>query len=197
VKFIIINRKRLGITVILLGLMVILFGLGKTFDTKLKDASLIYNNINSLVKYEGLDNSFSYMLPEEWTAAKENMDSTDITYHNGFVSADKKIKGFVQVWNYEGDLNKFLEKSKESSLKPQANKYKEYLISTINLNKDKAYLLKYTVDAGNKNYYKGNEYFIKGAGKFYRFSFFVKASDYKETMGTMFENIVKTLSIKQ
>jgi hypothetical protein len=197
VKFIIINRKRLGITVILLGLMIILLGVGKSFDVKLKDASLIYNNINSLVKYEGLDNSFSYMLPEEWIVAKEDMDSTEIAYHNGFVSADKKIKGFVQVWNYEGDLNKFLEKSKESSLKPQANKYKEYQISTININNDKAYLLKYTVDAGDKNYYKGNEYFIKGPGKFYRFSFFVKASDYKETMGTMFENIVKTLRITQ
>lgn len=190
-KFIIINRKKLGVTAIILGLMVVLFGFGKNFDVKLKQASLIYNNINSLVKYEGLNNTFSYKLPKEWTTAVEDLGE-EIVYHNRFVSHDKVINGFVQVWNYNGDLLRFLELSKETNLKTQASKYKEYEISTLNLNNNKIFLLKYTVDSGNKNYYKAYEYFIGCTGKFFRFSFFVKEEDFKETMPNMFESIVKT-----
>ena len=173
--------------------MIILFGFGINFDMRLKQASLIYNDINSLVKYEGSDNSFSYKLPAEWTVTKRDMSGNEIIYHNDFVSADEKIHGFVQVWNYEGDLMKFLEKSKEASLNPKSNKYKQYEISTVEINNKKVYLLKYIVDVGNKNYYRASEYFIGDSGKFYRISFFVKDSDFKETMESIFENIVKTL----
>jgi hypothetical protein len=193
VRFIIINRKRLGITAIMLGLMAILFGFGMNFDMRLRQASLIYNNINSLVTYEGSDNSFSYKLPKEWLVTKKEVSGNEIIYHNDFVSEDEKIHGFVQVWNYEGDLMKFLEKSKEASLKPQANKYKQYEISTVQINNNKVYLLKYIVDVGNKNYYRANEYFIGDSGKFYRISFFVKESDFKETMESIFKTIVKTI----
>jgi len=139
-KFIIINRRKLGVTAIILGLMVVLFGFGKNFDAKLKEASLIYNNINSLVKYEGLNNTFSYKLPKEWTATEEKLGD-EIIYHNRFTSQDKVIHGFMQVWKYEGDLLKFLELSKETNLKTQPSKYKEYDISSINLNNNKVYLL--------------------------------------------------------
>jgi hypothetical protein len=191
-KFIIINRRKLGVTAIILGLMVVLFGFGKNFDAKLKEASLIYNNINSLVKYEGLNNTFSYKLPKEWTATEEKLGD-EIIYHNRFTSQDKVIHGFMQVWKYEGDLLKFLELSKETNLKTQPSKYKEYDISSINLNNNKVYLLKYSVDTGNNNYYKAYEYFIGCTGKFFRFSFFIKEKDFKETMPNIFETIVKTL----
>ncbi|MTK10824.1 MAG: hypothetical protein F8N39_01505, partial [Clostridiaceae bacterium] len=59
-KLIIINRKRLGVTVIIIGLMFVLLGLEKKFDAGLKFTALIQNNISSLQKYEALDKKLSY-----------------------------------------------------------------------------------------------------------------------------------------
>ena len=192
-RFIVINRKRLGVTAIMLGLMVVLFGFGKNFDERLKQASLIYNDINSLVKYEGLNKTFSYKLPAEWSTSEEKLSGGEVVYSNSFTSKDQVIHGFVQVWNYAGDLKTFLEKSKEVTFKPQSTKYKDYSITEININNNKGYLLKYTVDTGNKKYYKGYEYFIKDTGRFFRFSFFVSEDKFRETMPNIFETIVKTL----
>ena len=194
-KVIILNKKRLGVTVIILGLMVLLFGMERQFDQRLKEAALMYNNISALVKYEGLEKTFSYKLPKEWTASEKKFTGGEIIYHNDFTSQNQDIHGYVEVWNFNGDLKSFLEKSKEATFRPETTKYKTYSLSSIKVNNpvDKAYLLSYTLEEGAGKGYKGYEYFIGDKGRFYRFSFFVKEANFKETMPTIFKTIVNTL----
>lgn len=191
-KFVIINKRRLGVTIIIVGLMFILLGFEKHFEDRLKHTVLIQNNINSLVKYDGLNKKLSYKLPEGWSAKEQKFSGNEIIYHNDFISKDYKIHGFVEVWNSSRDLRTFLEESKKVS--SEQNLYKAYKIEPITVNSSGGYLVKYIILTPDDVEYNGYEYFIRGDGKFFRFSFFVKKDDFREDMPVIFENIVKTLN---
>ncbi|WPC42010.1 hypothetical protein [Clostridium sp. JS66] len=194
-KVIIINRKRLGVTIIIIGLMLVLFSLEKNFDARLKFTALIQNNINSLVQYEALDKKFTYKLPAEWSTKEQKFPGNEIIYHNDFNTKDLKIHGFVEVWNLNTDLKAFLEESKKIS--SEQNLYKSYEIKPIKINNKDGYLVEYTIITSNNKDYKGYEYFIKNKDKFMRFSFFVSEDNFKESMPTIFKTIVQTFNYKE
>lgn len=194
-KLIIINRKRLGVTTIIIGLMLILLGFEKYFDAGLKFTALMQNNINSLVQYKALDNKLSYKLPAEWVTKEQKFSGQEILYHNDFKTNDSKIYGFVEVWSLSKDLKDFLEESKKIS--SEQNLYKQYNISPIKINDRDGYLVSYTMITSSDIDYRGYEYFIKDSNKFFRFSFFMKASNFKENMPTVFKTIVQTLNYKE
>lgn len=193
-KVIMINRKRLGVTIIIIGLMIILFGLEKNFDSKLKYTTLMQNNINSLKQYEALDKKFTYKLPAEWKAKEQKFSGNEIVYHNDFNTKDFKIYGFVEVWNLNKDLKTFLEDSKKIS--SEQNLYKSYEIKPIVINNRDGYLVNYNIINSSNKSYKGYEYFIRNKDKFFRFSFFVSEDNFKENMPTIFKTIVETLNYK-
>ncbi len=191
-KLVIINRKRLGVTIIIIGLMLVLFGLERNFDSRLKLTALIQSNINALVKYQALDNKFSYKLPSEWVAKQQKFSGNEIIYHNDFNTKDSKIYGFVEVWNLNKDLKTFLEESKKIS--SEQNLYKAYEMKPIIINDKDGYLVNYTIVTPANEEYKGYEYFIRNKNKFFRFSFFVREDNFKENMPTIFKTIVQTFN---
>lgn len=191
-KLIIINKNRLGIIVIVVGLMLILFGLQKNFDASIKHIALIQNDIDSLSVYKALNERFTYKLPSGWKTKRQNFEGAEIRYHNDFWSEDAKIHGFVEIWNINEDLETFLQKSKDAALKQ--NEYKEYSISPVNINENNGYEIISTMIIPEKNImYKGYEYFVKIKNGFIRFSFFVRDKNYKENMPTIFKTIVETI----
>ncbi|SKA82777.1 hypothetical protein SAMN05428976_105105 [Clostridium sp. USBA 49] len=189
-KFIILNRKRIGVTIIIIGLMLILFGFEKNFDNRLKNVVLIQNSVNSLLKYEVPELKFNYKLPSEWKTQKQSFYGNEILYHNDFNSEDAVIHGFVQVWNMKGDLKNFLDKSKNSSA--GFAQYTEYSIEPINIKGHEGYLVIYTMKTSENANFKAYEYFLKDKDKFVRFAFYVRDKNFKENMAKMFEVIVET-----
>jgi hypothetical protein len=194
-KVIVLNRKRLGVTIIIIGLMLILFGLEKNFDGRLKYVALMQSNINSLKLYEGLDKTFSYKLPSQWTTKEEKYEGNEVIYHNSFLSEDAVIHGMVQVWNINEDLKTFLDKSKALSEKYTAAQ--NYKANPITINKHEGYLVTYTTKTQGENVYRAYEYFIKDKNKFVRFSFFVREENFKENMPIIFKTIVETSNLKE
>lgn len=194
-KLIILNRKRLGVTIIIIGLMIVLLGFEKHFDARLKFTALMQNNINSLVGYEALNNKLSYKLPSEWITSEQKFSGQEILYHNDFKSKDSKIYGFIQVWNLKKDLKTFLEDSKRIS--SEKNSYKDYSVVPIYVNNRDGYLVSYTMVSGSNISYKGYEYFLKSKEKFFRFSFFMREENFKENMPTVFRTIVQTLNYEE
>lgn len=194
-KLIIINRKRVGVTTIIIGLMLILLGFEKHFDARLKFAALMQNNINSLVQYEALNNKLTYKLPAEWSTQEQKFSGQEIIYHNDFKTNDSKIHGFVEVWNLNKDLKTFLAESKKIS--SEQNLYTKYNISPIKINNRDGYLIHYTIINSSDVAYVGYEYFIKSEGKFFRFSFFIREGNFKENMPIIFRAIVQTLNYKE
>lgn len=192
-RVIVLNRKRLGVTIIIIGLMLVLFGFEKNFDGRLKYVTLMQNNINSLKQYEALNNKFSYKLPSRWTTKEYKFGGGEIIYHNEFSSEDAIIHGMVEVWDSKEDLKVFLDKSKNIS--NEFSKNENYNITPININKHEGYLLTYSQLSGGKRY-QAYEYFLRNSNKFIRFSFFVREDNFKENMPTIFKTIVETFSYR-
>lgn len=190
-RVIILNKKRIGVTMIIIGLMVMLLGIEISLDSRLKLAMLVQNNISSLKTYE--EKGFSYKLPSTWTTNQKNFGIKEISYHNEFASKDNVINGIVEVWNIPEDLKIFLDKSKEVSVKD--NIVKDYSISPIKIGDWDGYLVNYTIMTSNNVYFTSYEYFIKDKDKFFRFSFFVRSENYKDNMTAIFKVIVETLKI--
>lgn len=192
-KIIFINRRKLGITVILLGLMITLVGISKQFDDELKTTILVENNINLSDNYEALEGKISYKLPEGWTTKEKKIPGGEIIYHNDFQSSDAVIHGFVEVWKSNQDLKKFLDNSKKIS--EDQNVVRNYKIDSVMINGRKTYLVQYLINVTDNNWYKAYEYFIDHEGEFYRFSFFTRDVNFKEAFGAIFESIIETFKI--
>ncbi|EPS51619.1 hypothetical protein JTT01_13070 [Clostridium botulinum] len=69
------------------------------------------------------------------------------------------MKGFIQLWNYKGDLKAFIKHSKEVSDKQQVD-YTKYNVVPVDLNNMKGYLAQYSILKENKEYV-AYEYFLK------------------------------------
>ena len=164
-RVIILNKKRIGVTMIIIGLMVVLLAVEISLDSRLKLAMLVQNNISSLKTYEG--KGLSYKLPSTWTTQQRNFESKEIIYHNEFASEDNVINGFVQAWDSSEDLKIFLDKSKEVSEKD--NVIKHYNISPIKVSRCNGYLVSYTIMTSKDVFFKSYEYFIKYKNKIFRF----------------------------
>ncbi len=189
-KVVVVDRKKLGIMLMISGLMIILFFIEISFQQRLKFTSLIQNDMNSLKGYSAMNGKLTYKLPEEWSTQEKNFGGGEIVYHNGFKSKDAKIYGYVQVWQLNEDLKMFLENSKIISEKQ--NTFKNYSIKPVSVNGQSAYLVEYTVLNGNDIYYKGIEYYIKIKNGFIRFAFNMRENNYKEDLNMVFKTIVES-----
>jgi len=193
-KVIFINRKRVGIIVIIFGLMITLWGISKEFEDKFKTTILVENNINLLNDYEALSGKVSYKLPAGWTTNEKQFAGGEILYHNDFQSPDAVIHGFVEVWKGKQDLKAFLNNSK--SISEEQNVIKNYKIDDLIIDGKKAYLVQYLINVTENNWYKAYEYFIDNKKEFYRVSFFTRDVNFKEPYAAIFESIVETLKVQ-
>jgi len=173
--------------------MITLLGISQQFNERLKTTILVENNINLLDNYAALNGKASYKLPEGWTTKEKKFPGDEIMYHNDFQSSDAMIHGFVEVWKNKQNLKVFLDNSK--SISQEQNIVKNYRIDNIIINGKKTYLVQYSINVTDNNWYKAYEYFIDDGKEFYRFSFFTRNINFKEAYGAVYESIVETLKI--
>lgn len=193
-KFIVIDGKKLGAIIVVVGLMLVLFGIGTNLGGRIRSTAYIQSNLGQLKKYDADKLNISYMLPIKWTTNIEKFSGNEILYHNNFNDAESSIHGFVQVWNKNQDLLKFLNMSKEISEKQ--NNIQNYSIKKINVKSKQGYNVQYTIKNQEGQKYNADEYFIDLGDKFVRFSFYVNSKNYKEDMKPIFNAIVEKLSYK-
>ena len=189
-KLFIINKKTTGIYIIIIGLMLVMLGVENKFDERLKTTSLIYNNIKALKAYSIKDISYTYKLPKSWTTEEEKFPGGEIVYHNSFISNDGNLHGYVQVWQLRRDLENFIQDIKKNS--EVENSIYEYKVSDYKYGNLKGFKVLYKIKTKNDNYV-AYEYFIKLKDNFIRFSFYTKEKDFKESMESNFETIVRYL----
>ncbi|WP_234123425.1 PsbP-related protein [Clostridium hydrogenum] len=191
-KFVVIDGKKLGAIIVVVGLTLVLFGIGTNLGGRIRSTAYIQSNLGQLKKYN-IDNlNISYMLPIKWTTNTEKFSGNEIIYHNNF-NDNKSIHGFVQVWNKNQDLLKFLNASKEISEKQ--NTIQNYSIQKIKVKDKEGYNVQYTIENENGQKFNADEYFIDIGDKFVRFSFYVNSKDYKADMKPIFKAIVETLKV--
>ncbi|MFA9397265.1 MAG: hypothetical protein ACERKV_03250 [Clostridiaceae bacterium] len=188
---IVLNKKRLGVILIITGLMVLLLCFSKIFDEKIKVAALVQNNISDLKKYSALDGKLTYKLPNNWNTEAWDFTGNEILYHNDFYSSDSKIFGFIEVWNLHENVESFLIKSEENS-KIQ-NEILSYNRSKIKIKDKDIYLVKYKLKSDNGMVYIAFEYFIPKDNGFVRMTFYTREDNYNETQGAIYEALLNTI----
>ncbi|MDF2533625.1 MAG: hypothetical protein K0Q65_3206 [Clostridia bacterium] len=148
-----------------------------------------------LKKYSALDGKFEFSLPADWTTMEEAFSGGEIIYNIFFVSKDKNIHGFVQVWDINKPLKQFIEESKQAAVGVVDFKY--YRVKEITINNNKGYLLDYSRRSNQDKYIKSYEIFVEGKdGRIYRVSFFVEEQNWKQQYLILFNRIAKSFVMK-
>lgn len=192
-------RKTLVLLLGLVILLVFLFSISYAFRPIVETFrnSLEYQQVEKQVlkKYTALEDKFEFMLPSSWTTMEHPFSGGEIIYNLYFMSDDKKVHGFVQVWDLDKPLKQFIDESKNAAVGPVDFKY--YRVKEITSNKNKGYLLDYSRRTNNNEYIRAYEAFIEGSkGRIYRVSFFVDEDDWKQQYLILFNRIIKSFEIR-
>lgn len=146
--------------------------------------------------YNVMDGTFYFELPDSWFTNEVSFMGGEILYHMDFISPDKKIYGFVQVWKLSEPLRQFIEKSKESAVGVLDFKY--FDIKEIMSDNKRGYMLDYSRANYEGGYIKAYETFIEGyADRIYRISFFVPEKEWKNYYKVIFDRIIHTIKIRK
>lgn len=149
-----------------------------------------------LEAYNVMDNTFHFELPDSWHTREESFAGGEILYHMNFISQDKRVNGFVQVWKLSKPLKQFLEESKESAVGVVDFKY--FDIKEIMVDSKNGYLLDYSRANPQGEYNRAYEAFIQGYdSKVYRMSFFVPEKEWRSYFKILFDRIIHTMKIKK
>lgn len=146
-------------------------------------------------EYTGINNRFSYALPENWKVEEQKIGGNEILYHSNYVSDDKKISGYVQVWDLKKPLLDFLKEGEKSAAGIVSFKY--YTIKPVKIDGKDGYILEYSRKAENGRYIKAFEVFLKDKESlFYRFTFYMDEQLWKDEYREPFLNIASMAKLK-
>jgi hypothetical protein len=194
-KVIVLNRKRLGVTIIIIGLMLVIMGAEIQLSQRLKMTALMQNGLETLKQYDIEKSNLTYKLPSTWENSVEDLGGGEIIYHSNFISQEADIYGFVEVWKLrQMDLKTFIESSKGSAYKP--DRVKDYKYKAMKVKGEPAYLLTYNAITPSGKNIKAYEYFIDHGDTFFRMAFYVNKDNFKENMPTIFEALVNNYEKK-
>mgnify|MGYP000297054781 FL=1 len=186
----------LGIIILALFLVSVDFTFGPIAATFKNSMEYQKAERQPLKKYSALQGEFEFYLPTDWTTMEEAFSGGEIIYHISFTSKDKKIHGFVQVWDINKPLKQFIDESKQAAVGVIDFKY--YRVKEITINNNKGYLLDYSRKDNNDKYIKSYETFVEGTnGRIYRASFFVQEQDWKQNYLILFNRITRSFEIKK
>lgn len=138
--------------------------------------------------YSALGGEFYYKLPSAWKTTEQDFGGSEIIYHNDFLSEDRNIHGFVEVWNLNMPLIDFIKEGRKNPIGIAS--FKNYTIEDVKINGREGYILHYSRAGETGKYTKAFEVFIIGKGNtFYRFSFFMDETKWKNEYRMFFLNI--------
>lgn len=189
-RFVVLDGRKLGVIIVVLGLMVVIFGLGINLNTNIRATAFIESSMGTLKKYSVSGYNVSYRLPSKWKTNLASSNKSEVIYHNNFNSEDQYIYGFVEMSSLEGNLKLFLDKSK--IFEGNDKKVESYNLVPIKINNFEGYEITYKFENNNKTY-NAYEYFVKTNTLFVRFSFYVNTKNEDEGIPSVFKAIVDTI----
>lgn len=187
-KVLMINKRKTGLAIIMVGLMILIIGLGNYFEEKLKIATLTQNNIGSFKTYK-IEEKITYGLPESWINSESKVSNEKVKYHSDFISDDNIIKGHIELWDENEDIQSII-KENEKHIKDIG--IDDYKIVKLNIGKDEAYSMQYNISLSKEDFYRTYDYFLNLNGNKIKSSFYIKDKSHKENIPIIFENIMNT-----
>ncbi|HYE83222.1 MAG TPA: PsbP-related protein [Clostridia bacterium] len=148
-----------------------------------------------LEAYNVMNNTFHFELPDSWYTQEVAYPGGEVLYNMNFISQDKRILGFVQVWKLSKPLKQFIDESKKSAVGVVDFKY--FNVKEIMEDNRKGYLVEYSRANQDGEYNKAYEAFIEGpSNRMYRVSFFVPEKEWRNYYKIIFERIIHSIKIQ-
>ena len=92
-----INKKQLGVTLVLLGLMAMLISGEFLFKDRLKEVALVDTEMSIMKLITSSEGRVSYKLPESWSYSEKSFPDDGIIHYSEYSSKDKSIIGYASV----------------------------------------------------------------------------------------------------
>lgn len=189
-----VNNKRLGVTLVVVGLVIILFGLQINFQGNIRELALKNSGLDEFKQYRVLNDKLIYGLPEVWSSENGEYKVSDILYHSSFSSSDMGLNGYIEVWSNEDALETFIDRSKDYTVKEYT--YDKYTSNKVQLDSNEAYEVSYNMSSKDKSY-NIYEYFVSLNNNVIKISFSVDKTKDKESNNLVFKSIVNTIKYKE
>jgi hypothetical protein len=142
-----------------------------------------------------MDDTFQFQLPYSWNTQEVSFLGGEILYHMDFLSPDRRIHGFVQVWKLSKTVKEFIDESEKAAT--GIVDFKDFSVKEIMVDNRKGYLMEYSRSNQEGEYNKAYEVFIGGPEKrMYRISFFVPEKEWRNYFNVLFERIIHSVKIK-
>ena len=154
-----INKKRLGITIIIIGLIMILLGVESLLHKNIRNAVFVENDMGQLKEQSVLNGEVQYGLPNDWVMEEKKSEKNYILYHSDFSWNEDKVKGYIEIWQNNIVLDTFMSNTKNIALQNQ--EYKNYDSRKTKISSMDAYEVSYIQQNNGKNY-DTYEYYIDG-----------------------------------
>lgn len=181
--------RKVGLAIIMAGLMIVIIGIGKYFEDSLKIATLTQNNMIEFKEYTAFNGSIRYKLPSDWLTTET--EEGEGLYINEFISANAEIYGVVEVdkmtCEFEEAMNTF--KSEITDMGISDIKTHEVMVKDV-----PAQLLEYNFKFNEKKVKKTFEYYLPYGEYIVKVSFTVNDNKVKENTRVVLENIVETFT---
>lgn len=183
--------KKIGLALILVGLMIVIIGFGKHFEESLKVATLTQNNMVSFKDYEVLEGEIKYKLPIDWICAEKVSINSSEVYKNEFMSEDTNIYGSIEVVSGTNGVEEAMEQCLAGIKDMGINKYDR---DTLRINKMNVETVEYDIKFTNNSVKHAYEYYVPYEDNMVKVTFIISDEKSRENTNVVFENIVKTFS---
>ena len=154
------------------------------------------NAINNFVditykEFISKKSGISFKYPAIFNANEQDFTGGEILFHVDLISKDLYYHGFVEVWQLNVSLEKFL----SSSLRTSTLGFVNFSKKNITSNNLTGILWKYNVKGSGNKEFKCLEAFLIKDSKMYRVSLFIPSEKYSNMNYDIFMKIVNSLKI--
>ncbi|GAA0770875.1 hypothetical protein GCM10008908_14330 [Clostridium subterminale] len=188
------NMRKLGLAIILAGLMIVILGFGKYFEESLRTATLTQNSMVEFKQYDILDGKIKYKLPSSWlTTIRENKDGKNV-YLNEFVSEDANTYGSIELINSVEGVEAIIDKCIADVEGMGIKDYKKEKVKIDNRELD---YIQYDLKSSKDNIKRTYEYYVPYDDYVAKITFIISDKKTRENTQVVFQNIVETFSFEK
>lgn len=184
------NKKQLGVMLILISLMAVLFVVQVGFDDRLRIVSLMNSNITDFKQYSINDGKYQYKLPSEWITEQKTYPGNYIIYSNNFKNDELGVIGYAQLINSQENLDKI---SGEDKTRLNNEKILDYKIANIKIKDKECRKINYKEKLiQGKLVYHNTYYVSEASGIVFKVDFSIGQDKYKESLNSVFDVVVES-----
>ena len=188
------NRKQIGITLILLGLMAVMISGGEIFKDKLREVALMEADMNIMKEVSNDQPKVTFDIPEDWTISTKPYTSNNLIYYSEYTSRESTLNGYIKVFTSEEDISEMIKNDKR--MVKASYRLEDYKTENIKARDKSAHLVSYIFYNEKKEAFYAKEYYVKDRKNTIKMCFHITQDSYKDNMLIAFQTILESFRIE-